>query len=268
MQFDAALATATRSSTAAAPRRTRQRRSAGAPLAIVEFGFGWLAALCDFGAVVLAAAVSHLIYRWATFGLMPNVEPITEAGVVIGALVVISNLQRNEYSIKRFHLVSGHIGRCASVWNLAFLGALALGFATKTTDAYSRGAMGALYVVGLLTLYGTRLVLVGAASVMKSKGMLPRRRMVVVGFESQLSAFLRRYDLSSSGMEIVCAPMLRDEAAFLADDLALAAASVRMLRPDHVVIAVPWSQPKTIEACVDTFLRTPAEIQSRSRDDP
>jgi putative colanic acid biosynthesis UDP-glucose lipid carrier transferase len=33
-----------------------------------------------------------------------------------------------------------------------------------------------------------------------------------------------------------------------------------MLRPDDIFIAVPWSHTGAIEACVDTFLRTPAEI--------
>jgi polysaccharide biosynthesis protein PslA len=58
----------------------------------------------------------------------------------------------------------------------------------------------------------------------------------------------------------VSATVIREGAAFLNDDLALAAAMVRVLRPDDIVIAVPWSQTRIIESCVDTFLRTPAEI--------
>jgi Undecaprenyl-phosphate glucose phosphotransferase len=99
--------------------------------------------------------------------------------------------------------------------------------------------------------------LVGAA---RRKGWLPRRRLVAVGFESQLSAFVDRYDLSNSDMEIVSAAMLREGEDYLSDDLALAAATVRVLLPDDIFIAVPWSQTRIIEACVDTFLRTPAEI--------
>jgi Undecaprenyl-phosphate glucose phosphotransferase len=54
--------------------------------------------------------------------------------------------------------------------------------------------------------------------------------------------------------------VLRQGEAYLADDLALAAATVRVLRSDDIFIAVPWSQTSVIETCVDTFLRTPAEI--------
>ena len=53
---------------------------------------------------------------------------------------------------------------------------------------------------------------------------------------------------------------LRDNQAYLTDDLALAVAAVRMLRPDDIYIAIPWSRTAVIEACVDAFLRTPAEI--------
>lgn len=254
------LQAARRQSPAGSARQIHRRRLASAPKAIAEIGFGWLAAFCDFCAVVLAAAASNVIYKLATLGLLHDVEPVTELGVVVGALVVISNIQRNEYGIRRFESFSGHFGRCVSVWNLAFFCVFALGFATKTTDVFSRGATGVLYVVGLLALGGMRAVMVRLAGATRRSGLLSLRRLVVVGFESQLSAFVRRYDLSRSGMEIVCAAMLREEEAHLGDDLALAAATVRMLRPDDIFIAVPWSQTRTIEACVDTFLRTPAEI--------
>jgi Undecaprenyl-phosphate glucose phosphotransferase len=255
-----ALRVARRPTAADPARRIHRRRWASAPKGIVEIGFGWFAALCDFCAVALAAAASNVIYKLATFGLLPGVEPVTQLGVVVGALVVISNIQRSEYGIRRFESFSGHFGRCVSVWNLAFFCVFALGFATKTTDVFSRGATAVLYVVGLVALGGMRAVMVRLADATKRMGLLPPRRLVVVGCESQLSDFVRRYDLSESGMEIVAAAMLREGDAHLSDDLALAAATVRMLRPDDIFIAVPWSQTGTIEACVDTFLRTPAEI--------
>jgi Undecaprenyl-phosphate glucose phosphotransferase len=254
-----ALKISRRQSSAYSARRAHRRRLANAPKVLVEIGFGYLAAFCDFCAIVLAAVASNVIYKLATFGLLPDVEPVTEVGVAVGALVVISNIQRNEYVIRQFSEFSGQIGRCISVWNLAFFCVLALGFITKTTDVFSRGATGVLYVVGLLALGGMRVLMVRLVDTTTHKGLLPQRRLVVVGFESQLSAFVERYDLSKSRMEIISATMLRGE-AYLTDDLALAAATVRMLRPDDIFIAVPWSQTQTIEACVDTFLRTPAEI--------
>jgi hypothetical protein len=46
----------------------------------------------------------------------------------------------------------------------------------------------------------------------------------------------------------------------LHEDLALAAASARMMRPDDVFVLVPWSDETTIDACVDAFLRVPASL--------
>jgi Undecaprenyl-phosphate glucose phosphotransferase len=243
-----------------AARRPQRRRRANASKIIAEIGFGYLAAFCDFCAIVLAASVSNLVYKVATFGLLPDAEPVTEVGVIVGALVVLSNIQRSEYVIRQYSELSGHFGRCLSVWNLAFFCVFALGFVTKTTDVFSRGATGVLYIVGLLSLCGARAVMVRVAAATRRKGLLPQRRLVVVGFESQLSAFVERYDLSKSGMEIISASMLREGEDCLGEDLALAAATVRMLRPDDIFIAVPWSQTRIIDACVDTFLRTPAEI--------
>jgi hypothetical protein len=57
----AALRAARRQSPAHAARRNFRRRLASAPKAIAEIGFGYLAALFDFSAIVLAAAASHAI---------------------------------------------------------------------------------------------------------------------------------------------------------------------------------------------------------------
>ena len=60
-------------------------------------------------------------------------------------------------------------------------------------------------------------------------------------------------------MRIVSSTVLRSEAT-LAEDLALAAAAARILRPDDVFILAPWSHGARIEAAVDAFMRVPASI--------
>jgi Undecaprenyl-phosphate glucose phosphotransferase len=95
---------------------------------------------------------------------------------------------------------------------------------------------------------------------MHRKGLASPRRMVVVGFEDRLAELLGPGAAERDGVEIVGVIALRDNQAYLADDLALAAAAVRMHRPDDVRIAIPWSRTDLLEACTDAFLRTPAEI--------
>jgi Undecaprenyl-phosphate glucose phosphotransferase len=240
--------------------RRERRRAAGAAKIVVEIGFSYLAAAGDLFAIVAAAAASHTLFGFFTLGYLPAAESVLEVGVVLAAIVVLLNAQRGEYDIKRYSELEGHVGRCLSVWNIAFFCVLALGFATKTTEIFSRGATIVLYVVGLLSLGGMRVSLVRLVEAAKRKWFLPPRRLALVGLEGQLSNFIERYDLSHSGMRIVSASVIRDGEGTLRDDLALAAAAVRVLRPDDVFIAIPWSRARLIETCVDAFLRTPAEI--------
>jgi Undecaprenyl-phosphate glucose phosphotransferase len=85
------------------------------------------------------------------------------------------------------------------------------------------------------------------------------RRIFLVGFEADMERFSEQYQPWKLGMRIVAAVVLRGDGT-LKDDLTLAAASARILRPDDVFILAPWSQKETIDACVNAFLRVPASI--------
>src|ERR1700722_11623622 len=83
-----------RQSLSYAAKRPHRRRWVNAPKIVAEIGFGYLAAFCDFGAIALAAAASSELYKILTFGLLPDVEPVTEVGVILGVLFVLFNVQR------------------------------------------------------------------------------------------------------------------------------------------------------------------------------
>jgi Undecaprenyl-phosphate glucose phosphotransferase len=244
---------------AASPARRPHRRSR----AIEDFasiGFGYLGAAADALAILSAAATSGALYRLASFGRMPPVESVTTVGVLVGAIVIATGVQKGEYGLEGYGGSGGQFMRSFSAWNFAFLCALAIGFATRTSTDFSRGAVGAFYVGGFVALFGVRVTLVKIAERARHAGVIPPRQVVVVGFEDALSELAPRFDPTADRMEIAAMIALRDNQAYLADDLALAAASVRMLRPDDIYIAIPWSRTREIEACVDVFLRTPAEI--------
>ncbi len=87
------------------------------------------------------------------------------------------------------------------------------------------------YVAGFLALFAARLALVEAVERTRRAGLIRPRRVVVVGFEDALSQLAPRFDPIADRMEIAAMIALRDNQAYLADDLALAAAAVRMLPP-------------------------------------
>jgi Undecaprenyl-phosphate glucose phosphotransferase len=239
-------------------RGARPRARAIEDLAVIAFSY--LAALVDAATILIAAAGSSALYRFATLGRMPSVEPATTVGFLVGAIVIATAVQKGEYGIERYAERGGQFIRGFSAWNLAFLCVLALGFATRTSGDFSRGAVGILYVAGFLAMFAGRLGLVKLVEGAQRGGLMRPRRVVVVGFEDALSQLAPRFDPVADRMEVASMIALRDNQAYLADDLALAAASARMLRADDIYIAIPWSRTREIEACVDTFLRTPAEI--------
>ena len=237
----------------------RRRRSR----ALEEFasiGFAYLAALVDAVAIIGAAAASSALYRIVTLGRMPPVESATTVGVILGAIVIVARVHRGEYGLEVCGARGRQFAHIFSTWNLAVLCALALGFATKTSGDFSRGAVGVFYVAGLVAMFAARLALVEVVERTRHIGLIRPRRIVVVGFEDALSKLAPRLNATAHRMEIAAMIALRDNQAYLADDLALAAAAVRMLRPDDIHISIPWSRAHVIEACVDVFLRTPAEI--------
>jgi Undecaprenyl-phosphate glucose phosphotransferase len=244
--------------------RTRKPLAARARSRAVQdaaaIGFSYLAALVDAATILTAAAASSALYRFATLGRMPEVESATTVGVFISAIVIATAIQKGDYGVDRYAERGGQFIRGFSAWNFAFLCALAFAFATRTSSDFSRGAVAALYVTGFLTMFAGRLALVELVRWARDARLMAHRRIVVVGFEDELTELAPRFNAAAAEMEVAATFALRDNQAYLADDLALAAAAARMLRPDDIYIAVPWSRTREIEACVDTFLRTPSEI--------
>jgi Undecaprenyl-phosphate glucose phosphotransferase len=238
------------------PARNRPRRLAGRAAAV----FPYLAALADALAIFAAAAASAALFEVVTLGRMPEVEAAKTVGLVVAAIVVVVATQRGHYGREGYATRGGQFTPALAAWNFAFLCALALLFATRTSAIYSRGAVGVFYLAGFLALFGVRRLLVALVERAERAGWVAPRRVVVVGLEDALAHDAPHVDPRADRLEIAATIALRDSPASLADDLALAAATVRMLRPDDVYLVVPWARADLIEACVDTFLRTPTEI--------
>ena len=181
----------------AGPRRGARSiaRARGAPLspwlprrsrALQEFasiGFIYLAALVDAVTITGAAAASSALYRIVTLGRMPPVELVTTVGVILSAIVIAARVHHGEYDIEVNRGRGRQFARSVSIWNLAFFCALALGFTTKTSGDFSRGAVGAFYAGGFVAMFAARLALVEAVEWTRRIGLIRPRRIVVVGFE-------------------------------------------------------------------------------------
>ncbi len=252
---------------ASSGRVSRLGRSAGARAKLVQVlrscapvGFSYFAAGADALVIFAAAYCSAVFYRLATFGLMPNVESVAQVGAVVALIVVGSGLQRNEYDLQQYLRKSGQTERAFGVWNLAFMVVLTLGFATKQSSDFSRAAMAVFYLLGYAGLVSARRSMVDIASLMLARRFIEPRRLIIVGFEDRLSEIESGGLDFGPGFDVVNMFALRDNQAYLADDLSLASAAVRMHRADDICLAAPWSRQDIIGAATAAFLRTPAEL--------
>ena len=234
---------------------SRRAWSKSAPLLFSAF-----AALAEGAVIVLSGEAANRAYALATLGRMPPVQSVAAVGWVVALLFILASLQRDDYSLQAYRSRSGILARTFPTWNVVFLAALALGFATKTTADYSRAGVAVFYVLAFVGVAATRRGLVEVTARLGKAGWIAPRRVVVVGFEDQLEELRARPTVERRGFEVASMIALRDYQSCLADDLALAAAAVRVHRADVVFIAVPWSRQDVIEAATEAFLRTPAQI--------
>lgn len=227
--------------------------------ALARIAFGMAAATLDVCVIVVAAMLSGLAYHRIAFDETGPTELFVAMGAFVSLLFVLGSAVRGQYAIVNYLTFASHVSRLLVLWNVAFVCTMAAGFLTKTVGDYSRATTTIFYVGGFALVIGTRYGLIGIVRKRAREGRAPMRRAFLLGSEAETQAFADRYPPWSNGMRVVSAAILRGR-EHITDDLALAAASARMLRPDDVFILVPWSDTATIDACVNAFLRVPAAI--------
>lgn len=221
--------------------------------AFVRASFSLLAASLDFLALVLTSVVVQFAYGALTIGNL-------ELGLVATMIFLLGSVVREEYSFANYLQLRGHAWRCFSLWSVVSLLALAIGFLSNVTGETSRAAFVLTSTLGFVALFAERATLTRFVRSSAAAGGVSARRLFLVGFEKDIEAFTYRYKPWTCGMSVVAAVVLRETEHTLDDDLTLAAASARMLRPDDVFILSPWSRTDVIDKCVTAFLRVPARI--------
>jgi Undecaprenyl-phosphate glucose phosphotransferase len=226
---------------------------------VVRARFSIVAAAVDIVAITLSAIVVGDSYHAIVYNMEGFTGDFLKVGLFMGLLFLVANLMRNEYAVANYLTFAGHIRRTLLLWNIASLAALTFGFVTKTTAEFSRGSVLLYYVAGFISIVLTRAAVVSYVKADAKAGGFSARRVFLVGDEAEIEAFSARYEPAAAGMMIVAALVLRGPET-LREDLALAAASARMRRPNDIFILVPWSQTETIDACITSFMSVPASI--------
>ncbi len=254
--------------TSPAPRPWRRRESRGSVTSAAparggndatRAAFMAFAASLDVAAILSVAAIVEHGWHRTFYQGETSFEVALRFAALVAIMHVAPNLARGRYSFHHYLGRQNAAARRFETWSLAFLGALALVFVTKSGDAVSRGSAILLYAAAGGALLGADCVMRQIASKAAVTRDLFLRRIFLVGYAEDIELFHDRFPPSTQGVKIVSASVLRGPGT-MRDDLKLAAAAARIFRPDDIFILAPWHESRTIEACVDAFMRVPASI--------
>jgi Undecaprenyl-phosphate glucose phosphotransferase len=225
----------------------------------VRMLFSGLAIFCDFSAIMTSSLLTGWLYHQGLFGTVTPTADLLRHGYVIALLFMLPITLRGEYTINRYLMIGGHLRQTFLLWNIAVLTAILLAFLTKTSAEVSRGTSILFYCCGFALILFLRLVLVRIVQAQARAGNVATRRIFLIGFEDDIRNFIERHKPWTQGLDVVSSAIIRDNAS-LKDDLALAAATARVLRPDDVFILAPLAQSDAIDACIRSFQTVTASI--------
>lgn len=178
-------------------------------------------------------------------------------GLLIAVFHVLATAARGGYGIPAYLHPQRELYQAAKDWCMTCLNLIAI------TTLIDPGHMQRAPVMwfcgtGLAAVLAPRAVFSWQFKRLAGQGRLAARFVFVVGDEQAIQEFLDRGDLERVGIRIAGSAVVRSE--HCQDDLALAAARVRILRPDDVLIVGHWPDRSVHRRCMDTLLRLPVDI--------
>jgi Undecaprenyl-phosphate glucose phosphotransferase len=212
----------------------------------------------DAAAILAAAALTGFVQERA--GCAATMPQSLLLGALVACAFLLATLVRGEYALTKGLVRQGLLRRTAIVFAIALPAGFAFAFVSHVGRDLSAFALLGFSALALPMVYGVRLACLKIAGAHVKPRGVAARKIFLTGYEDELKSFGQRYETRLVGTHVISATVLRGEEEHLEEDLALASATARILQPDDIFILVPWSQSKTIDACVDTFKRLPAAI--------
>ncbi|MFO1037227.1 MAG: undecaprenyl-phosphate glucose phosphotransferase [Geminicoccaceae bacterium] len=213
----------------------------------------------DLLMVVLAGLVATL-WRFGAEGLPDLLLAVFAVGVLLAAYAFpMTGL----YSFERYASLAYQVPRLLGAWALAVGADLVLFYAVKNAEAVSRLWVGSWFVAGSVLLVLWRIAVKLQVLDAQRAGLLTRN-LLVIGHRDLLADCTARLDDGGTAHRTVAtlaldAPrsvagveLLRDAPAFTA--------FVRERGIDHVVLAIPWSEPELIEDVLRRLRHLPIEV--------
>lgn len=222
-------------------------------------GFSIFAALVDALAILVSAAIAAALHNLAHSDLGESIDLHLQMSLLVTLLFVAVSAFRNDYAIAQYLNAEDRLRRSLVPWCTAFAATLVIALLVGPPTNHRLLPTASLFVIGLAGVILARQCLAYGVRTRAAQGRIAAKRLFLIGFESELESFTKRWEPHRFGMHIVAASVLRGPET-LDEDLALACAHARILAPDDVFVLVPWSDKVTIEATINAFLGIPAAI--------
>ncbi len=151
---------------------------------------------------MLISIGTGVLYHKVLYGDVGPIPLFVQIGLVTAWLYVVINAYRLEYSVLSYLEFKRYPEKIVRNWNITFIGLIVLSFLTKTTDAHSRGWLILFYLSGLLSLMLIHALFVRAVAAGSQVGLIATKRLFLVGAETAIVDFIRRYRVRELGLEI------------------------------------------------------------------
>ena len=230
-------------------------------------GFSGLAGLADavlIVALALAAGAAYHLFAYDEVGVIINYARV---GALVALAYVVPQALQGQYAASEIAKQRFPAARIFALWNAAFFTLLAIAFLAKASGVYSRGAVILFYGLGLAGVTALRAGLAYTIARGFADGRLISRRVLLVGTETEVTAFRNRYSPQTHGLQIAgvallprAKPRSDKERGRFESALDRAVYQARKLQADDVFLLLPWGESDAITACADAFLATPASI--------
>ncbi len=217
----------------------------------------------------LSAAIGA-IYHSLAYGDLGRLGLQAGFGTVAGLFYAVPFLARGEYTIPAYLASGRRPQRIFMSWNAAFLAILTLLFLTQTTVDLSRVTVVIFYIAGLMAMIGLESGIRTAVIYGLREGILPPRRVMLIGPPAATSALADRLRTTGSETErigvsvVATAPLPLSEMGEPGDAMAAALGQAivkaRALLPDEVVIATRIDDDRVIDSVVSAFEQLPVAI--------
>jgi Undecaprenyl-phosphate glucose phosphotransferase len=228
--------------------------------------YSLLAVAADAAAIVLLSVATGALYHQLVYDGPGVLLDYIQIGVLVAWLYILPKILRREYEVTHYINFKDYPTHSIHIWNLAFACLIALGFLTKTGQAYSRGWIVMFYGSGMAMIVVVHALMARSIKAGYRNGMVATRRLFLVGPVSNVREFMRKYRPEDAGLEVVGTAFLpeaqnpTDIPQGLHSSLQDAVAYARLQRPDDVFIIMPWSHQQVINHCIEAFMTVPASI--------